>query len=236
MIASTSSTKSGWTSCRAEMLTLTVNDPAVTRSCQASTWRHAWLSTHRPISRIESDSSATRMKSSGPIRPRSGCSQRTSASTPTIRPVAISTIGWYWRTNSRAEIACSRSADSWARATTASCIEGSKTTTRPLPRAFAEYIATSALRSRSPARLDARPARRPRRRWRGRSRRGPRSRRTSPSPRSAGWPRASTPSCPACRAGARRTRRRRAGRPCRSERSTDPRRSPTATSSASPAA
>ena len=55
-------------------------------SCQARTWRQAWPSTQRPISRIESDSSATRMKSSGPIRPRSGCSQRTSASTPTIRP------------------------------------------------------------------------------------------------------------------------------------------------------
>ena len=52
------------------------------------------------------------MKSSGPdpaacrVHPSARAPRR-----PTIRPVAISTIGWYWRTNSSAEMARSRSAE-----------------------------------------------------------------------------------------------------------------------------
>ena len=45
-------------------------------------WRHASPSTQRPIGRIEPCSSAISMKSPGGTRPRSGCCQRTSASTP----------------------------------------------------------------------------------------------------------------------------------------------------------
>ena len=216
------------------MLTLTVN-PGVTRGRQASIWRQAMLSTQRPISRIESDSSATRMKSSGPIRPRSGCSQRTRASTPTIRPVAISTMGWYCRMNSRAEIACSRSADSWARAITASCMEGSKTTTLPLPRAFAEYIATSALRSRSPAlSMPGRPAATPTLARTFTSR--PSISKNEPI---AAVNRLAT-RIDAFMSGVSRRSTANSSPPSRAamslERSTDPRRSPTATSSASPAA
>ena len=38
--------------------------------------------------------SAIGMKSSGGMNPRSGCDQRTSASTPPTRPAARSTFGW----------------------------------------------------------------------------------------------------------------------------------------------
>ena len=51
-------------------------------------------STQRPISRIRSDASATGMNSPGQTMPLVGCIQRTSDSTPVIRPVATSKIGW----------------------------------------------------------------------------------------------------------------------------------------------
>jgi hypothetical protein len=38
--------------------------------------------------------SATGMNSSGEMKPRCGCGQRSSASTPSMRPVRVSTIGW----------------------------------------------------------------------------------------------------------------------------------------------
>ena len=152
-----------------------------------------------------------------------------------MRPVAISTMGWYCRTNSRAEIACSRSADSWARAITASCIDGSKTTTRPLPRAFAEYIATSALRSRSPAlSMPGRPAATPTLARTFTSR--PSISKNEPI---AAVSRLAT-RIDAFMSGVSRSSTANSSPPRRAamslERSTEPRRSPTATSSASPAA
>ena len=51
---------------------------------QAATWRAASASTQRPSVRITPFSSARAMKSSGPIRPRVGWRQRTSASTAAI--------------------------------------------------------------------------------------------------------------------------------------------------------
>ncbi len=56
--------------------------------------RQACSSTHRPSGTIRPLDSATGMKESGPSSPRSGCCQRTSASTATGRPVATSTTGW----------------------------------------------------------------------------------------------------------------------------------------------
>ena len=46
------------------------------------------------MSRIRSEPSATGMNSPGQTIPRVGCIQRMSDSTPVIRPVTTSKIGW----------------------------------------------------------------------------------------------------------------------------------------------
>ena len=50
--------------------------------------------TQSPSGTISPLSSAISMNSSGGTIPRTGCCQRTSASSPRVRPVARSTMGW----------------------------------------------------------------------------------------------------------------------------------------------
>ena len=79
----------------ADRLTLIVSGAASGRARHHSAaWRQACSSTQRPIGSISPFSSATGMKSTGEIRPRSGCSQRTSASTETIARSRSDTSGW----------------------------------------------------------------------------------------------------------------------------------------------
>ncbi len=60
----------------------------------AAAWRHASSSTHRPIWLMRTLSSAIGTNSDGGSVPSFGCSQRTSASTPTISPLSSEMIGW----------------------------------------------------------------------------------------------------------------------------------------------
>ena len=87
------------------------------------------------------------------MRPRPGWFQRTRASTETVLPVVRSTIGWYWTTSSRCSIARSSSALRPWRRTIESRIAGVKTAKRRLPPSLASYMATSASRSSSSARV-----------------------------------------------------------------------------------
>ena len=61
---------------------------------QAWPWRQACCMTHWPSGPITPEVSATGMKRAGEIMPSCGSSQRTSASAPMIRPVAMHTCGW----------------------------------------------------------------------------------------------------------------------------------------------
>ena len=86
---------SGSASWRAERLTATPTGAESGWSCcQTAAWRQACSITQRPIGTIRRDSSATGMKASGPIRPRSGWFQRSSASIATIEPSRSLTTGW----------------------------------------------------------------------------------------------------------------------------------------------
>jgi hypothetical protein len=55
------------------------------------------------------------MKASGGMKPRSGWIQRTSASTPTICPLASSAFGWKWTTSCSCSIAARNSPASASR-------------------------------------------------------------------------------------------------------------------------
>ena len=59
-------------------------------------WRsdQACWSTHRPISMIKPDCSASGINTVGRTDPRLGCFQRRRASTPVTRPSRVSTMGW----------------------------------------------------------------------------------------------------------------------------------------------
>ena len=81
-IAATWAGKVGSITWRPETLTETPSSGSMSR-CQAAVWRQACSRTCSPSSAIRPASSATGMNSSGEIRPRSGCSQRTSASVET---------------------------------------------------------------------------------------------------------------------------------------------------------
>ena len=61
--------------------------------CQATFCRQAVCSTHLPIGTISPVSSATGMNCIGATGPRSGCSQRSSASMPVMRPLADIPLG-----------------------------------------------------------------------------------------------------------------------------------------------
>ena len=64
--------------------------PRATRTA----WRHACSSAHTPSGTMRPVSSASGTNSIGATRPRSGCSQRISASKPTSVPWSRSIIGW----------------------------------------------------------------------------------------------------------------------------------------------
>jgi hypothetical protein len=64
------------------------------RRCHAMFCAHASFSTQRPIGTISPVSSASGMNCIGDTMPKSGCIQRSSASTPVICPVSVSTFGW----------------------------------------------------------------------------------------------------------------------------------------------
>ena len=89
--------------------------------------------------------SASAMKRSGARRPRVGCCQRISASTPVIRSVSSSTSGWYSSNSSSRSSARPSSLPSSMRSTSCARMTGSKRATRPLPASLAAYIARSAL-------------------------------------------------------------------------------------------
>ena len=60
----------------------------------AAAWAQARSSTQRPIGTISPFSSAIGMNTSGRTTPAVGWFQRSSASTPTIRSLSRSSIGW----------------------------------------------------------------------------------------------------------------------------------------------
>ena len=91
--ASTDWTKSGCWISRAD--TLTHRNGARSALPHDRAARQASARTQRPIGRIAPFSSAISMKSPGATSPRSGWSQRTRASTPSMPPPASDTIGWY---------------------------------------------------------------------------------------------------------------------------------------------
>ncbi len=79
----TSAQMSDCESCTAETLTDTRTwRPSGRRACHTWTSRQACASTQRPSVTICPVCSATGMNSAGSTRPRAGCCQRTSASTP----------------------------------------------------------------------------------------------------------------------------------------------------------
>ena len=91
----TSATIVGDWSCRADRLT-DIESGGVFgyRCCRRRASLHAVWSTQRPSGMMSPLSSASGMNSSGGIRPRSGCCQRTSASRPEMRSVSRVTSGW----------------------------------------------------------------------------------------------------------------------------------------------
>ena len=107
--SSTRSTRSGSAGekSRAERLTaiLIAGRPA---SCQARAWRTAASITQALTWTMSPDSSATGTNSPGGIMPFSGCCQRTSASAPTMRPLAMSTLGWKCSSSSSRSMAWRR--------------------------------------------------------------------------------------------------------------------------------
>ena len=85
----TNATRSGSASSGAERLTATC-----TASGHSAAAASEWRRTHRPRGTIRRVSSATGMKSSGLMVPRSGWCQRTSASQLLMASVCRSTTGW----------------------------------------------------------------------------------------------------------------------------------------------
>jgi hypothetical protein len=61
---------------------------------QACAWRQASWITHSPSGPIRPELSATGMKRAGEMKPSCGSFQRSRASAPTMRPLAMSTCGW----------------------------------------------------------------------------------------------------------------------------------------------
>ena len=133
------------------------------RRVQPARCAHASRRTQRPSSTIRPVSSASGMNSAGARCRASGWRQRSSASTPTIVPVAqvddrlVGERAARRRRSARAELA----PRARARSIAAACMPGSKIAQRPLPlRPWPRYIATSASRSSSSARRRRRGAKR----------------------------------------------------------------------------
>ena len=97
-------------------------------------------------SRISPLRSASGMNWSGGIRPRSGCSQRTSASTPQMPPRS-SACGWYSSVSSPASMPRRRSAASASR-DVCCCSRPTSCTSTPVRLRLATYMAVSACLSR----------------------------------------------------------------------------------------
>jgi len=76
-----------------QMLTVMRTDDSPAR-CHSPAAAHAVLSTQSPMGPISPVSSAMGMNRPGLTEPCTGCSHRSSASTPTIRPDDMSTCGW----------------------------------------------------------------------------------------------------------------------------------------------
>jgi hypothetical protein len=89
------SRSSGWASSLGAMLTLIVGVSAPDPTARhAAAWRQASGSDHLLIAVMSRVSIATSRKSAGASRPRTGCCQRSSASSSTMRPSSSATIGW----------------------------------------------------------------------------------------------------------------------------------------------
>ena len=87
---------SGSENCLPERFTATVNRefPAGKfKLCHLIIWRQLSFKTHKPKGIINPVSSAIAINSIGETKPRSGCSQRTSASNPIVEPLFKQTIG-----------------------------------------------------------------------------------------------------------------------------------------------
>lgn len=89
--AATEPAKPGVCTSRGETFTATGTMRPFPR--QAATWRRAVSRTYSVRWGIRPEDSAMAMNSSGLTRPRSGCTQRTSASSPRTRP-SKPTFGW----------------------------------------------------------------------------------------------------------------------------------------------
>ena len=89
---STSVTTCGASNCRRDTFTIS-RSPGHTSACHCRTCNAAVASTQRPIAWISPECSASGRNASGSSSPRSGCCQRTSASTPVAEPVTRSTSG-----------------------------------------------------------------------------------------------------------------------------------------------
>jgi hypothetical protein len=90
--SSTSHNRFGSANCRGDRLTAIVTGRRP-RRCQTMFCAQASLSTQRPIGTIKPVSSASGMNCPGDTVPSSGWIQRSSASTPVIWPLAMSTLG-----------------------------------------------------------------------------------------------------------------------------------------------
>jgi len=107
---------------------------------------HTSSTTQRVIRSDRPLTSATPMKRSGVSRPKVGCCQRISASSPTTLPLLIATCGWYSTTNCTLPVCTALS--SWmpncASRTARSWRIGLKKLNRLPPSRLARYIAASA--------------------------------------------------------------------------------------------
>ena len=147
-IAVTSRTRLASRTCRTARLTL-MNGVRPPRSSHCRACLHACARARRPSRTISPVSSATSMKWLGGSTPRSGCSQRTSASTPSSSPSASDTSGWYSRKNSRRSSAAGIAAASAYWASSRSLRSASNSAHLPLPDFFAQCRVRSAARIRS---------------------------------------------------------------------------------------
>ncbi len=92
MTRATTRARSPSVSCPIETLTERRRSASPAR-CQLATCRQAEASTHSPIGPIRPVASASDRNPAAARSPDSGCRQRSSASTPTMRPEASSTCG-----------------------------------------------------------------------------------------------------------------------------------------------
>ena len=142
----------GGPSWRADRFTLTKRSSAATgySACQRWSWRQACSSTHRPMGTMRPVSSATRMNSSGTAGRAAGCSQRSRASTPTMRAGRAGRSRAGSGPAARGARGPGAGRSRWpCGATAASRMRWSNMTARARPPPLAWYMAASASRIRS---------------------------------------------------------------------------------------